>query len=81
MKLNEIKKEKIDSCGLIAYCDYIAFIIHQGLKTNDFEGLLSKIGNINLDLTELGSLRSTTKFIKLEDLQGKKYLITIAEEI
>ena len=65
----------------LAYCDKIADTIKKGLLKYDEQGIIGLIGPIQWDLhpTE-GWFQSTTKTIEMCDMNGKKYVITIAEK-
>jgi hypothetical protein len=62
----------------LAYCDMIAYAIKETLpkKTDDF---ISVKGGVQFDLAEEGYMQSTTKFINVYDVNGKKYKITVEE--
>ena len=64
---------------ILAYCDYIAHIIHKNLKKNDQEGLLDSVGKVQFDLHPDGSYRSPKKSITVIDNHGTAYQITIEE--
>lgn len=66
----------------MAYCDYIAHtIIKPGLDEDctSFNGLITRVGNIKMDLHQEGWMQTTTKTIECEDTNGKKYRITVEE--
>lgn len=63
----------------LAYCDYIASLIHKTLLNRDSESLIDQVGKIQFDLGEFGEFCSTTKTIDVLDMQGKQYRITIQE--
>ena len=62
----------------LAYCDMIAYAIKETLpkKTDDF---ISVEGGVQFDLAKEGYMQSTTKFINVYDVNGKKYKITVEE--
>jgi hypothetical protein len=66
-----------------AYCDYIAHTIQRDLKFQDSRDreLLSSVGVVNYDLDKNGSFVSTKKTIRVEDIYGKVYQITVEEVI
>jgi hypothetical protein len=64
---------------MIAYCDYIAYLIRGNLKANDMEKMLSSVSHPKLDLAASGAMLSTKKTIDVEDRSGKKYKITVEE--
>jgi hypothetical protein len=63
----------------LAYCDYIAHLIGGNLKSNDTERMLTSVARTEWDLDERGAFRSTLKKIRVQDRNGKNYLITIQE--
>ena len=63
----------------LAYCDYIATLIHQTLLTRDIEHLIDQVGRIQFDLGPYGEFCSTTKTIDVLDMFGKQYRITVQE--
>jgi hypothetical protein len=63
---------------MIAYCDYIAYIIRASLL-RDPDSKFGHIGRIEWDLDDDGSFQSTTKLLIIEDNNGKKYKITVEE--
>lgn len=67
----------------LAFCDYIASVISDALiKDITYPGtFLKDTGPIKMDLhpTE-GYFVSTKKVINVEDINGKKYTVTIEEE-
>jgi len=68
---------------MLAYCDYIAHLIQGSLKVEDTneESLLASVGRARWDLDAHGALASTKKTIAVEDRYGKKYKITIEEDV
>lgn len=66
---------------MIAYCDYIADRIKNGLKNDStiLGSLIDSVGKINYDLTESGSFKSTKKTLNVIDTNGKAYRITVEE--
>jgi len=62
----------------LAYCDYIAHLVQQGLR-NDTEHLLDKVGTTKYDLDKNGAFVSPAKSITLWDRQGKAYIVSIQE--
>jgi|TARA_R110002126_G_scaffold214_2_gene1063 hypothetical protein len=65
--------------SLLAYCDYIAHIISGKLRSHDSEGLLQIVGLPKYDVTPDGKLVSATKTIRVHDVFGKEYRITVEE--
>ena len=63
----------------LAYCDYIATLIHQTLVNKDTEQLIDQVGMVQFDLGEFGEFCSTTKTIDVLDMFGKQYRITVQE--
>jgi hypothetical protein len=63
----------------LAYCDYIANLIHQTLINKDTECLIDQVGMVQFDLGEFGEFCSTTKTIDVIDMQGKQYRVTVQE--
>jgi hypothetical protein len=63
---------------MIAYCDYIAYIIRASLL-KDPDSKLGHVGKIQWDLDEDGAFNGTTKTLIVEDNNGKKYKITVEE--
>jgi hypothetical protein len=63
----------------LAYCDYIATLIHQTLLNKDTEALIDQVSRIQFDLGEFGEFCSTTKTIDVLDMQGKQYRVTVQE--
>ena len=66
-----------------AYCDYIAHTIQRDLKFQDSRDreLLSSVGVVNYDLDKNGVFLSTKKTIRVEDIYGKVYQVTVEEVI
>jgi hypothetical protein len=66
-----------------AYCDYIAHTIQRDLKFQDARDseLLSSVGIVNYDLDKNGVMLSTTKTIRVEDIHGVVYKITVEQVI
>ena len=64
---------------MLAYCDYIAHLIAGNIKHHDAQGILWNVDRPKMDLGPDGSLSSTTKTIKITDMNGKKYQVTIEE--
>jgi hypothetical protein len=66
---------------MLAYCDYIAHVIRQGLKADksDFRSYVAEVGNVIFDLGPNGEFASTRKTITVYDVNNKKYLITVEE--
>lgn len=64
---------------MLAYCDYIAHLIAGHIRHFDTQGILWNVGRPQLDLDQDGAFASTTKTIEIQDLNGKKYRVTIEE--
>lgn len=64
----------------LAYCDYIAHVMKQGLSMMDNKKLISAVGVTNYDTDENGSFVSTKKTFKVKDMQGKTYTVTVEED-
>lgn len=64
----------------MAYCDYIAHVMKQGLSMLDNKKLISAVGVINYDTDANGSFVSTKKSFKVKDMQGKAYTVTVEED-
>jgi len=66
-----------------AYCDYIAHLIQRDLKFQDARDreMLSSVGVVKYDLDKNGVFLSTKKTIRVEDIYGKVYQITVEEVI
>jgi hypothetical protein len=67
----------------LAYCDKIAFECKKALGAiagKDPDGIINEVGSIEWDLhPEGGYFVSPKKLIKLWDMNGKAYTITIEE--
>ena len=65
----------------IAYCDYIAHLIHENIlvKDNDQMKLIDEVSRVQFDFGLDGDFKSTTKTIDVLDVFGKQYRITIQE--
>lgn len=66
-----------------SYCDYIANLIQPAIKFQDSRenNMLSSVGRTQIDLDENGVFKSTKKTIRVEDVYGKVYQVTIEEVI
>ena len=64
----------------MAYCDYIAHVMKQGLSMLDKEKMILAIGVTTYDTDANGSLISSKKTFKLKDTQGKTYTVTVEED-
>jgi hypothetical protein len=69
--------------GTPAYCDYIANLIQPAIKFQDSRenNLIASVGKIQIDLDKNGVFQSTKKTIRVEDVFGKVYQVTIEEVI
>jgi len=66
----------------LSYCDYIAHtIVKPALDedSNSNNGQLSSVGLVKMDLHKKGYMLSTTKRIKVMDVNGREYLITVED--
>jgi hypothetical protein len=63
----------------LAYCDYIATLIHKTLVNRDTEQLIDQVGMVQFDLGEFGEFCSSTKTIDVLDMFGKQYRVTVQE--
>jgi len=67
---------------MLAYCDYIANKIQESLREDSYkeQSLINYVDKINWDLhPEEGYMLSTTKTINIQDVNEKRYRITIEE--
>lgn len=65
---------------MVAYCDYIAHLVQQGLR-EDSESLLKQVSPTKLHLGENGEFISPTKTVMVTDRYGKQYRIRVEEVI
>ena len=66
----------------MAYCDYIAHTVVKPGLAQDAEssnGLIASVSHVKMDLHKEGWMQTTTKTIDCEDVNGKKYRITVEE--
>jgi hypothetical protein len=67
----------------LSYCDYIAHTIVKPALDEDSNynnGQLSSVGLVKMDLHKKdGYMLSTTKRIKVMDVNGREYLITVED--
>jgi len=64
----------------LAYCDKIADTIKKALVKTDPDGIIKEVGKIEWDLHPTdGYFLSPKKAIKIWDMQGKAYVVTIEE--
>jgi len=65
---------------MLAYCDKIADSIRTALVKSDPTGIIGPVGPIEMDLhpTE-GYFQSPKKTMKVWDMNGKAYVVTIEE--
>lgn len=67
---------------MLAYCDYIAACISKTLiqESKEFGGYIKSASHPQMDLhpTE-GYFMSSTKTIEVEDMNGKRYVVTVTE--
>lgn len=65
---------------MLAYCDYIADEINVLFWSQQSEAIITKVGNVKYDLhPEQGWMMSTKKTMKLTDMNGKMYRVTVEE--
>lgn len=67
---------------MLAYCDYIAACISKTLieESKDFGGYIKSASHPQMDLhPEEGYFMSTQKTIEVEDMNGKRYMVTVKE--
>lgn len=64
----------------LAYCDKIADVIRKSLLKHDPDGIIGLVYGVQMDLhpTE-GYFVSTKKTMKLSDMNGKMYKVTVEE--
>lgn len=78
----EIKSTTGPANSLLAYCDYIADRIQKGLRDDAQQGmsLIDSVGRVEMDLhPEQGYFQSTKKTVRVQDTNGKWYLVTVEE--
>ena len=65
---------------MLAYCDKIADVVRKSLLKYDPDGIVSFVNGVSMDLHPSdGYLVSTKKTIKVSDMNGKWYKITVEE--
>ena len=64
----------------LAYCDKIADVVRKALLKYDPDNILGLIQPIQWDLDKNGAFMSTKKTIEMCDMNGKEYVINIAEK-
>jgi len=66
---------------VLAYCDYIADRIKTNLRDDSYneDSLIHFVDRIEYDLDEDGAFRSTKKTIGVQDVNGKRYRVTVEE--
>ena len=65
----------------LAYCDRIAAAIREALVKSDPVGIIAQVGRVEMDLHPTqGYFVSTKKLIKVWDMNGKAYSVTIEEQ-
>jgi hypothetical protein len=65
----------------LAYCDRIAAAIHEALIKSDPVGIIAQVGRVEMDLHPTqGYFLSPKKLIKVWDMNGKAYSVTIEEQ-
>lgn len=68
--------------SLLAYCDYIADRVQKGLRDDSYKesSLINYVDRVEMDLhPEEGYFQSTKKTIRVQDTNGKWYLVTVEE--
>ena len=64
----------------LAYCDYIAEMIKLAFTNDKPDNLIQKVDPVKWDLhPEKGYFVSTKKTVFMEDVNGKKYKVTVEE--
>ena len=65
---------------MLAYCDKIADTIRKALQSQDPDGIINRCGYPRMDLhPEGGYFLSTKKTMQVEDVNGKRYRVTVEE--
>ena len=66
---------------MLAYCDKIADTLRKALLKHDSDNIIGLVDGVKMDLhpTE-GWFRSTKKTIRVSDMNGKWYRVTVEEE-
>jgi hypothetical protein len=65
---------------MLAYCDKIADLIHKSLLKFDPDGIVGFVNGVSMDLHPSdGYLVSTKKTIKVSDMNGNWYKVTVEE--
>ena len=64
----------------LAYCDKITDVVRKALLKYDPDNIIGLIQPIQWDLDKNGAFMSTKKTIEMCDMNGKEYVITIAEK-
>jgi len=66
---------------MLAYCDKIADTVRRALSQDDEDGIIAMCSFPKMDLhpTE-GYFLSTKKTIIVEDMNGKRYVVTVEEK-
>jgi hypothetical protein len=66
---------------MLAYCDYMAKVIHDSLKKDShvYGSFVDSVGKVNWDLGKNGEFLSTTKTMTVVDRNGKNYRIIVEE--
>lgn len=75
--IENLQQQKTKS--FMVYCDYIAHLITDNLKTADDQdmAMLTEIGKMKYDLSEEGWFVSSKKTIEVTDINGQKYKISV----
>ena len=66
---------------MLVYCDKIADVIRKALLKYDSDNIVGLVDGVKMDLhpTE-GYFQSTKKTIRVSDMNGKWYRVTVEEE-
>lgn len=63
-----------------AYCDFIAFQIHDHMMDGQRPALISSVGRVEWDLHKTGGYMLTTKkTLSVTDINGRSYRVTVEE--
>jgi len=67
---------------MLAYCDKIADVIRKSLLAYDPDQIIGLVGRVKMDLHPVGGyFVSTKKVIEVIDMNGKKYKVTVEEDL
>lgn len=63
-----------------AYCDFIAFQIHDHLMDGQHPALIASVDTVEWDLHPTGGwMLSTKKTLNITDINGRRYRVTVEE--